>query len=516
MNNNKKKIAMKKIIFSLFIAVAFISCNDLDLEPTGTITKQQFFKTDADAVASLNGVYQALTYSEGEQALYGRNLYFLTDMGSDYAAAGASASNYHVQSVSRLAIEASNDRVALAWKQIYNGINRANIAIDNIPEITGGDPELRARLVNEAKFIRALRYFNVVRLWGDAPGVLHEAEELKNEVLKVGRTPKEEIYAQIIQDLTDARALPSTYGDTDKGRPTSGAAKALLADVYLTRKEWTKARETAQDIITNAAVYGYSLVDNFGDLFTKPDKKNGPEHVFSIQFENGQSGTTGNAGNFLTTASYFGPVPIEPADVPASDEIAYSRFVDNGTIKDTRRDVSYIKQTVAGINPTTGQPVIYTFQRALFIKYVSDVTKPYTQRAADPVNFPLIRYSEVLLILAEALNEENGSPTPEAYDAINQVRRRAFGKLPVSVPAPEVDLSGLDVNGFRKAIQDERLFEFVQEGKRWFDLVRWGILVEEVSKISFKSAVSERNYLYPIPQEQRDLNPEGLWQNPGY
>jgi hypothetical protein len=121
----------------------------------------------------------------------------------------------------------------------------------------------------------------------------------------------------------------------------------------------------------------------------------------------------------------------------------------------------------------------------------------------------------VLLILAEAINEESG-PTSEAYESINQVRRRAFGKLPVTVPAPGVDLEGLDQAGFRKAIQDERLFEFVQEGKRWFDLVRWGILVEEVSKVEFKRAVSSKNYLYPIPQEQRDLNPDGLYQNPGY
>ncbi|MDR2040724.1 MAG: RagB/SusD family nutrient uptake outer membrane protein [Tannerella sp.] len=508
---------MKKSIFSLFIVVALASCNDLDLEPAGTITKQQFFQTDADALAALNGVYQALTYSEGEQALYGRNLYFLTDMGSDYAAAGSSASNYHVQSISRLAIEASNDRVALAWKQIYNGINRANIAIDNIPGITGGDPALRERLVNEAKFIRALLYFNVVRLWGDAPLVLHEAEELKNEALKVGRTSQEEIYAQIIRDLSDAQALPATYAATDAGRPTGGAAKALLADVYLTRKEWGKARETAQDLVTHAALYGYQLEEEFGDLFTKPDKKNGPEHVFSIQFENGQSGATGNTGNTLATVSYFGTVPIEPADIPASDEIGYSRFVDNGTILDTRRDVSYVKQRVTGVD-ASGQPVVYTFPRALFIKYVSDLAKPYTQRAGDPVNFPLIRYSEVLLILAEALNEENNGPTAAAYEAINQVRRRAFGQLPYTSPAakPGVDLGGLSREAFRKAIQDERLFEFVQEGKRWFDLVRWGILVEEVSKVEFKSAVSEKNYLYPIPQEQRDLNPEGLWQNPGY
>jgi hypothetical protein len=148
---------------------------------------------------------------------------------------------------------------------------------------------------------------------------------------------------------------------------------------------------------------------------------------------------------------------------------------------------------------------------------VSDVNKPYIARASDPVNNPVLRYSEVLLILAEALNEELGSPNGEAYEAINQVRRRAFGSLPVTTPNAAVDLpAGLNHDNFLKKIQDERLFEFVQEGKRWYDLVRWHILVEEISKVPFKSAVSDRNYLYPIPQEQRDLNPDGLWQNTGY
>jgi hypothetical protein len=502
----------------LLIVSALTSCNDLELEPEGNVTRQQFFSTDADALAAVTGIYQALTYTEGEQALFGRNLYFLTDMGSDYAAAGSSASNYHVQSISRLAVEANNDRIALVWKQIYNGINRANISIDNIPEIKGGDPVLKTRLVNEAKFLRALLYYNAVRLWGDVPLVLHEVQELKTEALTIGRTDKETVYAQIIDDLKDAQALPDTYASTDTGRPTSGAAYALLADVYLTRKEYGKAEETARFIVTNANRWGYHLVDNFGDLFTKPDKKNGPEHVFSVQFENGQSGTIGSAGNTLTSVSYFGPVAIEPADIPASDEILYNRYATLGGVTDTRRDVSYLKQAVAGVDAVTGLPIIYTFPRALFIKYVSSIAKPYTQRAADPVNFPVIRYSEVLLILAEAINEVEDTPTPEAYEAINQVRRRAFGSLPVSTPAttPGIDLTGLSKLDFRKAIQDERLFEFVQEGKRWYDLVRWGILVEEVSRVSFKSAVSGRNYLYPIPQEQRDLNPNGLWQNEGY
>ena len=499
---------MKKIISILLTAVAFASCNDLDLEPAGTITTGQFFKTETDAIAAVNGVYQSLTYTAGEQALYGRNLYFLTDMGTDYAAAGASASNFHVQSVSKLAITSTNDRVAIVWKQIYNGVNRANIAIDNIPNVNG-DETLKARLINEAKFIRALLYFTAVRLWGDIPLVLHAPEALDSKTLKVGRTPKEEVYDRIIRDLTDAQALPPTCEAAQKGRPTSGSAYALLADVYLTRKEYALAEQTARYVVEHADTWGYRLVDNFGDLFTKPDRKNGPEHVFSVQFEDGQGGTPGSAGNTLTVASYLGPTGVEPADVSSNDDIVYNRLDD----ADTRKSITFIKQT-----PTSSGD-IFVFNRALFIKYIADLANP---RRYMPVNFPVIRYSEVLLILAEAINEQRG-PADEACEAINQVRRRAYGELPYTQPSskPGMDLSGLNQVSFRKAIQDERLFEFVQEGKRWFDLVRWGILVEAIKDVSYngskiKSDVSDRSYLYPIPQEQRDLNPYGLWQNPGY
>jgi hypothetical protein len=503
---------MKKILSIIFTAVVLVSCVDLDLEPVGVLTQDQVYSTDENAVAALNGVYQALTYTANEQSLYGRNLYFLTDMATDYAAAGAMASNFHVQSLSQMRYDANNDRVSLVWKQIYNGINRANIAIDHIPDIEGGNPALRRRLINEAKFIRALLYYTAVRLWGDVPLVLHPPVKLDNSELKAGRTDRETVYAQIIQDLTDAQELPDQYAGADIGRPTSGSAYALLADVYLTRKEYPNAETTARFIIENAGRWGYRLVDNFGDLFTKPDRKNGPEHVFSVQFENGQNGVPGSTGQTLATVSYYGPVGNEPPDIPASDAVGYDRFVYNETLRDTRRDVSYLKAVPASIAGGAD----YVFPRAVFIKYVSSLTN-FRQRGGDPINFPVIRYSEVLLILAEAVNEQ-GVPTPEAYEAINQVRRRAFGKLPVDSPSPEADLSGLDQLQFRQAVRDERLFEFVQEGKRWFDLVRWGILAETIrnSGVAFKQSVADHYTLYPIPQEQRELNPDGLYQNPGY
>jgi len=174
---------------------------------------------------------------------------------------------------------------------------------------------------------------------------------------------------------------------------------------------------------------------------------------------------------------------------------------------DKRRDVSYAKQL---LNPATG--TLYTFPKPIFKKYLdlSNLATP----GNVAINFPVIRYADILLSLAEAINEQGG-PTAEAYELINQVRRRAFGK-PITTPDAAVDLVGLNQTSFRAAIQEERKKEFVQEGQRWFDLVRWGTLVTEVKKVTAKNSVSERNNLYPIPQSERNINPDGLPQNPGY
>jgi hypothetical protein len=307
------------------------------------------------------------------------------------------------------------------------------------------------------------------------------------------------VYAQIISDLTAAESLPATYTAADAGRATSGAAKAILAKVYLTRKDYPNAILKAREVINGG--YGYALFENFQDIFTKT-KKNGKEHIFSVQFEPNQAGN-GSSGSTFQATSFTGFTATEPADI-ISDAALFYDIYEAG---DTRRDVSYAKQL---LNPTTG--TLYTFPKPIFKKYL-DLTNLATPSNVA-INFPLIRYADILLSLAEAINEQ-GAPTAEAYELINQVRRRAYGK-PIATPDATVDLAGLNQTTFRAAIQEERKKEFVQEGQRWFDLVRWGTLVTEVKKVTAKNSVSERNNLYPIPQSERNIDPIGLPQNPGY
>jgi hypothetical protein len=497
-------LQMKKTsTISLLLVAALSSCNDLDQEPKSSITTEQLYRTEADAIAGVTGVYASLT-NDSDQPLYGRNLYFLTDMASDYAAAGASAINANVRALSSVSYDAVNDRISLAWKQIYRGINRANVAIDNIPEVQGS-PEIKKRLINEAKFIRALLYFDAVQLWGPVPLTLHEPES--NSGLKSTRASVEAVYEQIIQDLTAAEELPPSYSGADVGRATSGAAKSLLAKVYLVRREWKKSYEKAAEVINGG--YGYELFEKFGDV-TAIEAKNGKEHIFSAQFENGQQGTIGRAGNSLTYACFIGFNNIEPADIISDTRLFYDEAYEPG---DLRKDASYAKTLV---NPDNSAP--FTYPKPLFMKFlVWSFVEQNIARTAVGVNFPILRYADVLLIYAEALNEEHHGPDSDgkAYWAVNQVRRRAFG-FPLDGNASTADLSGLNEADFREAIQKERLREFVQEGQRWFDLVRWGILLESLRRVPAKAGATERNYLFPIPQDQRNLNPDGLWQNDGY
>jgi hypothetical protein len=489
---------MKKIITLLLSASLFVSCTELEVTPTSFVTEANFFKTQDDAVASVTAVYAALNIDPGEQSLFGRNLYFLTDMASDYAAAGVSATNPQVRALSSLTHDATSDRVQVAWRQIYAGINKANVAIDNIPIVPGSEV-VKTRLINEAKFIRGLLYFQAVRLWGGVPIVLHEPTSINVESLKSQRATVEAVYAQIISDLTAAESLPATYSANDVGRATSGAAKSLLVKVYITRKDWDKTISKAKEVINGG--YGYALFENFADVFNKA-KKNGKEHIFSIQFEPNQAGNGSSGSTFMGT-SFTGFTATEPADI-ISD---VSLFYDIYQTADTRRDVSYAKQL---LNPTTG--TLYTFPKPIFRKYLDASNLATGGNVA--INFPLIRYADILLSFAEATNEQGG-PTIEAYEAVNEVRRRAYGK-PINTPDATVDLIGLTAPQLREAIREERKKEFVQEGQRWFDLVRWGTLVTEVKKVTAKASVSERNNLYPIPQSERNIDPIGLPQNPGY
>ncbi|GAL85067.1 hypothetical protein MYP_2295 [Sporocytophaga myxococcoides] len=466
--------------YILVLIAAIVSCKKLDEKPASVFTADQFYKTQEHAIAAVNSIYNG-GLNNGGLTMYNRLMHLGFEIMSDDAIAGQRVTNADVRSIAVLNHSTTNDRIDELWKEHYIAINRANIAIDRIPLIEM-DATLRVRLVNEAKFLRGLLYFNLVRLWGEVPLVLHEVTSLDRSTIHVAKSPIETIYTQIIADLTDAEKLPPVMGGADAGRATGGAAKSILAKVYLTRKEWEKAAAKSLEVIYGP--YGYDLFEDYADVF-KAETKNGKEHIFSAQFKSFVNGQ----GNRL--ASSATPVGIPGIAAAGTDEpmlpSTYALYSEN----DKRRDVTFFTEIVS---PSNGK--VYKFEPRFF-KYFDHST--IANPTESPRNVPVIRFAEVLLIYAEAVNEVSGPGG--AYDAINRVRKRA-GLDP---------LSGLDQSSFREAVYLERRLELMFEFQRWFDLIRTKRMVTALHAVG-KTNASEKHYLHPIPQREIDLNPK-LVQN---
>lgn len=504
---------MKKYLFISILSailVSFASCNSLDVNPIGTLTSTNFPKTDADAVALVNGAYvynsEISTYTS-----------YLTDLPSDEEQCGEVVTSTGAP-IGIYDHTPSNGMISEGWKYLYQGVTTANDVIDQLTTVTTISPDIEARVINEAKFLRALYYFSIVQYWGEAPLVLHSTDSKTPS-----RASVDSIYTQIVTDLTDATALPASYSTTtDLGRATQGAAYALLAKVYIT---WAQTGASAdatsryqKSIDAANKVTGYSLTDNFLDNWDTSKKNNYTENIFKASHTISQF-SSGDGFNHLCHCSFVTGFSQETPHLIVSDP---AQFYDNWDDRDQRKRGTYAKYLY---NPNTNS--VFTFDIPRYRKYIDtlNINTSATTRAIDRT---IIRYADVLLTKAEAINELSG-PT-DAYDAINQVRRRAYKKTIDSqhLAADAFDYKNLDQAQFRDSLRKESLHEFTYEQQRWFNLIRWKILVKTVkavaekapnteayAKVRKKSQIALKNYRFPIPQKERDVNPN-LTQNPGW
>jgi hypothetical protein len=497
---------MKKIFITvIFVASLLSACVDLDVAPSSSIDKNRFYQTDADAIAAVNGIYTALT-ADGFYGLYNNLSIYMGELTTELVKAGANTNSAHIREISNLNVQPTNAFVITGWQNSYIGINRANVVIDKLSEGAESiSADTKDRLIQEAKFLRALLYFNLVRWFGDVPLALHDGAGEGEP-----RTPVDEVYAQIVKDFEDASKLPNDDSRHTEGRPTGGSALASLSKVYLTWAQtdspegkaksaafYQKAVDYADEIIR---LNKYRLLENVLDLFSA-DKKNGAEHIFSIQHAN-MNNVTGHC-TFAMQWSDSEPVLI------VNDVKLYEEIDD----ADQRKRGAFAKELW---HPGTNS--YFTFKVPLFRKYIDTVNYTVNNpNIGQNTNNVYIRYAEILLIKAEALNELNG-PVADAYEAINQVRRRAY-RQPLNVPS-SYDLTGLSKEQFREKLQAERWLEFVLEGNYWFDLVRWRKLVQTIktktkeTDLKYQN-ISAKHYLFPLPQEEITLNPN-LKQNWGY
>lgn len=486
-----------KYIFSI-LPLAIASCTNLDEVPESQQVTSNFYRNASEAEAAVDAAYSGLVVDGNENLVLYRGLFQVAiDESTDDYDAGPNASNSHVRAISNVSFDPANNRISLLWKETYDVINRANIAIDKIAGISDDNisASLRQRLINEAKFLRALNYFNLVRLFGEVPLILHETTSLTPGNLYVPKSSEEEIYDQIIQDLKDAESLPapSAYNDVDKGRATGGSAKGLLAKVYLRKGDWANAAQKAKELID---LGWYELFENFADVFSL-DHENGKEHLFSAACK----GNANFRGNIMGYRGATFEVPGIQGNYTDMLHIAgglYESFDKN----DKRLPVTFVTEMVS---PTNGK--LYQLSAPHFHKYYDETVVGNQGQSSKDI--PVLRYSDVLLIYSEALNELNG-PTKEAYQYIDQVRQRAGISLLADI-APS-----LTKDQFRDSIFQERRKEFVYEQQRWYDLSRRGAdyLVKTLHAAG-KTNAEPKHVHFPIPLREIELNPN-LKQNPDW
>lgn len=469
-------------IGAITVASLLVGCDSvLDLEAQGTLTSQSFYQTEDDALAALTAAYNPL-HNIGT---YQNNVWMIGDMMSNDATApsGASGAYPYLLDAMNFTLTASNQAAAERWESNYEGIYRANIVLQRIPE-SSIDESLKQRILGEARFLRGLYYFNLVKAFGGVPLI---TEPLEMSELQTPREDASQVYDQIVQDLQEAaNFLPVEYSSSEVGRATRGAAKSLLGKVYLYRENWQDAATVLQEVVDSGT---YGLLENYEDVFTL-EHENGKESIFSVQF----AATPGDGTHQLRL---WLPEPTNALGSPAHGVLIPTEDLANAFEEgDPRKDATILSEgsTPFGVEYNPGWSETGYNAR----KYLVPQEVLVASTSDSPLNYIVIRYSEVLLMLAEALNEQ-GRPV-DAQTYLNQVRKRA--------DMPPV--SGLGQSAMREAIRHERRVELALEGERFFDLVRWGIAPEELE--DFERGKHER---LPIPQSEMDVNPE-LTQNPGY
>ncbi|MEJ7769489.1 MAG: RagB/SusD family nutrient uptake outer membrane protein, partial [Chitinophagaceae bacterium] len=468
--------------------IILMSCNKnfIEIAPESTVSVDVLYKTDRDFQDAVNGCYNVL------QIQY-QNFWVFGDLPADDVSEDIPNHFDHV-SFDQFTVNDRQPILASTWRNYYNVINRANAILTNINKPDASAVKNKDRYIGEAKFLRALSYFDMIRIFGDVPMITTNLTI--EESYKMGREKADKIYDEvIIKDLLDADGkLPAKYTGTDVGRATKGAAKSILGKVYLTRKDFVKAEAKLNEV----TIMGYSLLPNFANLWNYTVDEHHAEYIFDIEYEEG----IGEGSNFTHT---FVPAWTALTNLygirggtPASDGAPTTGLFAAFDPRDARRSISVLY----GINvngvftpiPTNSIQASKSFST----KYVTSVASTNDSKA----NWKVIRYADVLLMLAEAMNE-NGK-TNEALTHLNLVRSRAGLQA----------YTGLTQSDAREKIYLERRFELFLEGQRWFDLVRTGRAHTTLQSLGMKDYMT----VSPIPLAQiQIINNKAIFpQNAGY
>ena len=448
----------------------------LEVIPETALTSETFFTQESDFKQAVNGAYVPLrgivngpAYLLGE--MHSDNTYYFRNILFGATEQQENIADFAVPTANGVT---TNVHVLNQYRLDYQIIARTNQILSTIDKVTFSSEDLKNNVKGQALFLRAYAYFELVRYFGKAP--LHLAPATGRDDAAKPLATAEELYAQVEKDAGEAAALLPLKSKQEPGRATSGAARTLLADAYLWQKKWAQAETVLKEVVNSGE---YALMPEYADAFSgTSSNKNNIESVFEVQFQEGSAGYGGTLiYNFLPrpiTAAELAPItgtgnpqPLsgEGNNAPTPDIIAAYEAGDQ------RKEASIAYVTLSS-----------SLRENKVYPYIKKFAKPHAVHNVTGNNWPIYRYSEVLLFLAEALTEQGKAA--EAVPYLNQVRTRA-------------GLAAYSGGDLRDAIYRERRVELAFENKRWFDLVRTGRAVEVITAYGNRVKSNPQDYYYP-------------------
>ena len=519
MRTNSKLLAIP--VFAIFLIL--ISCSDdlLDQVNSNTVSTGTFWNNEDDVALAVNGMYHPLTNT----FFWGRIVHTGAILRSDAFNVRPFGPN---TAMSTFQGEAGAARWSTEiWQEPFKAIFRANAILENVTTENVPDATVRNGFIGQAHFVRGFAYWYLVNLYGGVP--LATSTASSSEDFFPSRASAEEVWNQIVSDFTAAESeLPASWEDADLGRPTSGAAIAFKGKSLLYQGKWAEAEAEFLKVV-NSGRYALLPAENFEENFTE-NNENNEESIYELQFL-GQSAFawgvdipgTGNMGNFHID---YAPPLKSPDQSHYINSWVKDLFEANG---DTVRRNATLAYDYPGSTGYGGVPFLEDFEAEIELANSEGMEPIYTRKYAgldigirDNVDFlgtnvgtnwRIIRYADVLLMLAEAMNEQGKTGEAEIY--LNQVRERA------NITAK----TGLSQEDMRQAIIDERVLELTGESHRFFDLVRWELADDYLGATSLHGShpkslsggifQSGKHELLWIPVSETSAN-SNLTQNPGY
>ena len=500
-------------VLAVIFTMNYCSSDILEVDDPNRLSPQLFWRNAEDAEKAMVGVYGPLTTIPGWGRMLGA---ILTIQRSDIVDPFPSP---EVQDVGTFMTKATDNRVLEGWSELNAIVARANNVLANVPEIEM-DENRKSQILGEAYFMRAFAHFYLLNMWGNIPLITEEVTSVDD--LLVEQAPPAEVWNSIKADLQQAQErLPETWPATDIGRGTWGAATAMLGKAHLYTQEWEAAAAEFKKIIDSGL---YELTENYQDNFLAATNNN-EESIFELQYQNSSDGNWGSSGTPNPWRGQAWEPDIAPKGYTSQGSVTINQWV---------YDLFMEEKTNSGeIDPRAYATILWNYPGAKV--YQDDFTEAFTGENLNRIwarkylnfdrtssltpggwaysdnNLRMIRYADVLLMYAEAVNEAVG-PTAEVYAAVNEVRDRV--DLP---PLP----AGLSQAAMREAIREERVLELALEGHRFFDLLRWGVVADvfeahpEYRSNSGGEFQRGQDEFLPIPQNDINTNPK-LVQNPGY